>query len=227
MPIKLTIKEKEIIVLFLKNNNNSLFSNKIYDLLIKEKKKITKRTVKNILEKYNQFNKSNNISLFIKELDNNTGGTCYRINEDIETFIELSRNLLKNTFSNLFFQSKYAQQFIKNKNIMKYIEKNLKIEYTQEARFGIHQIVKNSPTALYFGLFAKNTLSQKLDSEDKDTTKESERLVLENFIFGLFNDLKEQNYYIEKNVKNLIVKLNLHWEIKNKKPIEINIELPY
>ena len=45
---------------------------------------------------------------------------------------------------------------------MKYIEENLNVEFDEETRLKIHYIVQNSPSALWYGLFSKNLLSQKI-----------------------------------------------------------------
>lgn len=192
------------------------------------KDKISNKTITTTL-KMNKLYKENSLIIFDVSLDKR--GKIYKIKDDFDTFLILAQNYLKSGYALIFFESEYAQQFIKKQDIMAHIEKNLKIEYTKEARFKIHQIIKNSPTALYFGLFSKNTLSQQFEKEniqvDDERQEDSERELIENFTFGLLNDLKQQDYYLDSKVKELTVTIQFHWKIKGRKPTDIEIELPY
>lgn len=226
MLLRLSIKEKEIFSYFLKKGNPPLNSNKIYGGLVEEGIKISKRTVKNTLDKYDQFNKEGEPALLIKELDKFTGGTCYVIKEDLETFIELARNLLKSKFAHQFFQSEYSQYLLKDKIIMKYIEDNLNVKFDNDTSFKIHQIIKNSPSALYFGLFAKDLQSQKI--MDKDfLPEEAEHEIRENFLSRLLDDLRDKDFFLSENLERLSITLTMDWKFKEEKRTKFDLELKY
>ncbi|UCF13475.1 MAG: hypothetical protein JSW06_04250 [Thermoplasmatales archaeon] len=227
MAIRLTKKQKHIFADFLKNDNKPISNPEIYSALVKRNVRISKRTVKNTLDDYDQFNKIGNPALLVKDLDKTTGGTCYKIKEDLDTFVELARGLLiTKEFSPIFFQSKYAQKLLKNKSIISYIEENLNLEFLEDTKLKIHQIIQNSPSALYFGLFKKNLLSQK--TEDIGfLPDEAEHEIRENFISRLLDDLRDKDFFLSENLEELGITVTMNWKFKEKKESKFNLKLKY
>ncbi|MGF3555186.1 MAG: hypothetical protein ACQXXF_08000 [Thermoplasmatota archaeon] len=225
--ILLSKKKQEIFIILLKNDNKALSFNEIFSELTKQNIRISKRTVKNTLDDYNQFNKHGNPYLITKELDKTTGRTCFKINDDIETFIELARNLLNNKdFNSIFFRSKYTQQILKNIDIMKRIEKNLNLEFDRYTHKNIHQIINNSPSALYFGLFASDLKSQKTINANT-LSEEAEHEIRENFISRLLDDLRDKDFFLSEDLEKLQITIKTNWKFKGKKRLDADLELTY
>lgn len=217
MTIHLTKKQRNVFAIFLKYDNKTLSFNEIFSELVKQKIRISKRTVKNTLNEFNQFNKKRNIPLIIKDLDETVGGVCFQINENIETFIELARNLLEaKEFAPIFFRSKFTQKFLDNIDIMTHVEKNLNLEFDNDTRNKIHQIIHNSPSALHFGLFAKDLKSQKIKDVDV-LPEEAEHEIRENFISRLLDDLRDKDFFLSSDLEKLEIAINTIWKHKRKK----------
>lgn len=225
--VHLSKKKREVFAILLKYDNKLMSFSEIFSELMRQNIKISKRTVKNTLDEYNQFNKIGNITLITKELDKTTGSTCYRITAGIEAFIELARNLLNTKeFTSIFFRSNYTQQFLTNIDIMNHIEKNLNLKFDDYTTFKIHHIIYNSPSALYFGLFAKDLKSQKMKNASY-LSEEAEHEIRENFIGRLLDDLRDKDFFLSKDLEKLEITINTNWKFKGKKSINVDIELTY
>lgn len=227
MTIHLTKKQRNILAIFLSTDNRALSMNEIHTELMKQHIVVSKRTVKNTLTDYNQFNKRGNTSLIIKNLDKTGGGVCFILNENVETFIELARNLLHaKEFVSLFFRSKFTQRFLDSGECMSHIERNLNVEFDKLTREKIHQIIHNSPSALYFGLFAKDLKSQKIKDASK-IPEDAEHEIRENFISRLLDDLREKDFYLSPDVEKLEITIESLWKYKRKKNTEVELKLTY
>ena len=220
-------KKRAVLAILLQHKGKAISSSEIYSGLVKQDTKISKRTVKNTLDEYNQYNKLGNPSLVTKELDKITGRTCFRITPSIDTFIELARNLLITRDSaSIFFKSRYAQNFLQDINLINHIEENLNLVFDDKTRDIIHQIIQNSPSALCFGLFSENLLSQK--ARDTGYLKDNaEHEIRENFISGLLNDLRDKDFFLSDNTRELIINVGMQWKFKEKKESKFNLELRY
>jgi hypothetical protein len=223
----LSKKKQEIFTIILKNDNKALSFNEIYSELTKQNIIISKRTIKNTLDDYNQFNKHGNPNLITKELERTKGKICFKINDGIETFTELARNLLNNEdFSSTFFRSNYTQQILKKIDIMKHVEKNLNLEFDRYTFKNIHQIINNSPSALYFGLFATDLKSQKTKNANT-LSQDAEHEIRENFISRLLDDLRDKDFFLSKDLEKLQITIKVNWKFKGKKSIDSDLELTY
>ena len=227
MAVHLTKKQRIVFSVFLKNENRVLSFNEIFSELTKQNIRISKRTVKNTLHEYDQFHTRENSPLIMKNLNETGGGVCYSINEKIETFIELARNLLSaKEFASIFFKAKFSQQFLNDLDIMKHVEKNLNVEFDEDTRYKIYQIIHNSPSALYFGLFAKNLKSQ-LMKNIQVLPEEAEHEIRENFISRLLDDLRDKDFFLSRDLEKLEIRIDTVWNFKRKKNIRVDLNLIY
>jgi len=110
--------------------------------------------------------------------------------------------------------------------IIKYIEENLNLVFDNNTIVIIHHIIKNSPSALYFGLFSEGLLSQKV--RDSGYLKDdAEHEIRENFISRLLNDLRGKDFFLSEDIKELKIIVGMHWKFKEKKESKFNLELKY
>lgn len=225
MPIKLTNKEKEIFAYFVKEFDKPLTSNQIFQSLQNEGIQISKRTIKNTLDDFDQYNKKENILLLKKGL-NKSGGTCYKLEQNLPSFIILAYNLMKGKYSQQFFQSNFCQEIIKVNNIIKHVEENLNVIFDKETSLKIHLIIRNSPSALFFSLFEKGLTSQKSKEEDI-LSEEAEHEIRENILSKLLDDLRDKNFFISDDIKNLGITVTTDWKFKNGKSRKFDLNLNY
>jgi len=222
----LSKKKRYVFAVFLRCNNKALSFTEIYSELTKQGIKISKRTVKNTLDEYNQYNTVGNPPLLKKKFDK-IGGTCFQIHKDDETFIELARNLLHTKeFGTLFYRSTYTQTLLSTVVMMQHIEKNLHLDFDAYTRRKIHQIIRNSPSALYFGLFAKELKSQKEKGIDV-LPEEAEHEIRENFISRLLDDLRDKDFFLSTDIEKLEITIDTLWKYKRKKSATVELQLMY